>query len=510
MNGASSLFATLADCGVTACFANPGTTELQLVAAMADEPITPILTLHENVATGAADGYGRVARAPACTLLHLGPGLANGIANLHNARRARTPLINLVGDHPTWHTPSDPPLNMPIQKLAACASDWVRSSEESSALGRTAAAAWQAATARDGQVATLIVPADHQEGIGITQSKPDRIPHELIDQAVVDDVRAASCRTRTAWLLGGQALTSRGLALALRASAKLGATLLSELFPAVLERGGSLPNVQPVPYWPDKAIELLGQFETVVLVGTSEPVSMFGHDFQQSRLIPSTARVISLASPQQNALEALQALTDETSKMPSLPTGSRSRAGGPVTAETLALAVGLALPENAIVVLEAVSGSAAFRNLAVSLPQFTQLGLTGGAIGQGLPNALGAAIAAPDRPVICLQADGAGLYSVQALWSMARHGCNVTVVVYSNRSYNILRIEGDKNRIPKSDAFSALTSLDHPPIDWALLAKGLGVPSWTVDRAEDLSKLLSEVVSEPGPKLIEAKMSVAT
>ncbi|UCG79840.1 MAG: hypothetical protein JSV60_07615, partial [Desulfobacterales bacterium] len=161
MNGAQSLSRTLVNGGVHTSFVNPGTTEIHLVKALADEAgMRTILCLFEGVCTGAADGYARMTDSPAATILHLGPGLANGIANLHNARRANSPVINIVGDHATYHRQYDAPLTSDIMSLARPVSGWLRTSTKAENLAEDGAAAIQASMEPPGQVATLIVPAD--------------------------------------------------------------------------------------------------------------------------------------------------------------------------------------------------------------------------------------------------------------------------------------------------------------------------------------------------------------
>jgi len=163
MNGAELLIKAAVEADIEYCFANPGTTEMPLVAAMESEPrFRPVLTMFEGVCTGAADGYGRVAGRPAMTLTHLGPGFANGIANLHNARRANTPIVNVVGDHASWHVNYDPPLASDIHSLANPVSKWVRTSRTAESVAADFVYAVNAAWQPSGAISTLVLPMDLQ------------------------------------------------------------------------------------------------------------------------------------------------------------------------------------------------------------------------------------------------------------------------------------------------------------------------------------------------------------
>ena len=510
MNGAESLFATLSSAGVEACFANPGTTELLLMTGlMATPALRPVLVTHENVATGAADGFARMTGRPASTLLHLGPGFANGMANLHNARRARSPIVTVVGDQATWHRGHDPALAMDIEGAARTVSDWVRTSRSSREIGRDASEA--VAAAGRGLGATLIVPSDLQAGPSAPAAAPPvSLPTPVSDRAV--DAAARLIRDGgTALLLGGGGLSEAALTVAHRVAAATGAGLLAEAAAARVERGGGRPPLTPVPYWPDRAADLFGGYRAVILVGARDPVSLFGYPGTPSRLIPEAVEVHTLAWAGQDAAAALAALADALDAPPAPPLPSRERPAvprGPLTAEALCQAVASAQPDGAIVMNEAVSSGHAYWAASQDAPPFTQLSITGAAIGQGLPTGLGAALACPDRPVIVLQADGSGLYTPQALWTMAREGANVTVVICANRAYRILQIELARAGLAVDDqALASLTALTPPTIDWTAIARGVGVPARQVETAEDLAATVSSACREPGPKLIEAIMA---
>src|ERR1700689_4904765 len=230
MNGAESLVRTLVAGGVDVCFANPGTSEMHFVAALDRvEGMRCVLGLFEGVVTGAADGYARMTGLPASTLLHLAPGLGNGLANLHNASRARSPIVNVIGDHATYHKQYDAPLNADIEGIARAYSKFLRTSKSALEVAADGAAAVAAARTAPGQIATLILPADTawNEGSGIAPAESVPPPSPVASAAV--DGAAALLRTGkpTAIVIDGAALRRAGLVIAGRIAAATGATLLT-------------------------------------------------------------------------------------------------------------------------------------------------------------------------------------------------------------------------------------------------------------------------------------------
>jgi len=511
MNGAESLIRTAVAAGVDVCFANPGTTEMLLVAALDSAPgMRAVLALFEGVCTGAADGYARMAGKPAMTLLHLGPGLANGLANLHNARRANSPIVNVVGDHATWHAAADAPLASDIVSLASPMSGWVRSCKSARALADDMADAVAASQTPPGMVATLIVPSDCQWDPAAAAA-PARVPARRTAVAGNTIERVAEILRRKrplTLLLGGGALREKGLRAAARVSAASGCKLMTETFVARIERGVGIPSPARLPYFPEQAIAALTGNETVVLAGAKDPVAFFGYQGVPSRLIPEGCRLEILARPEEDIVAALEdlaraigateAAAPEAKRPPATPSGKLDPA-------SLGAAVAALQPEHAIVVDESTTSGGPYGAMASGALPHSCLALTGGAIGQGLPTATGAAIACPDRRVIALQADGSGMYTFQALWTQARESLNVTTVLCSNRAYRILQIEAARagNPEPGRQARS-LTELQPPEIRWTELARGLGVPGVRVETADDLVRQLSRALSEPGPSLIEA------
>ena len=507
MNGAESLVRTSIQGGIDVCFANPGTTEMHLVAALDQSPgMRAVLGLFEGVCTGAADGYGRMTGRPAATLLHLGPGFANGIANLHNARRARTPIVNWIGDQATWHLAADAPLTSDIESLARPVG-WVRTNRSAGDLARDGAATIQAARSGPGQVATLIVPADcaWDDAAGPAPTPaPDplvAVPEERIAAAA-----AVLSQPGALLFLGGRALGEPGLRAAHRIAAGTGCGVLSETFSARAEIGRGIPTASPLPYFPEQGREALASASHLVLGGALDPVAFFGYPGQTSRLLGEEQKLVAMAQPTDDAVGALEALAEQVGKDAPLDERARPEVGeGPLSVGSLGQALAALLPEQAIVVNEAATTGLAFNAFAPGAAPHTSLGLTGGAIGQGLPCAVGAAIACPDRPVVAFQADGSGLYTLQALWTMARESLDIVIVVCANRAYRILQAElaraGVMEPGPKAQS---LTDLGNPVIDWVAAAKGFGVPGVAVDDTAAFAEAFRRGLAEPGPQLIEA------
>jgi acetolactate synthase-1/2/3 large subunit len=510
-NGAQALIRTLVGAGVDTCFTNPGTSEIHFVAALDSVPeMRAILTLFEGVATGAADGYARMADAPAATLLHLGPGLGNGLANLHNARRAKVPVVNIVGDHATYHAQYDVPLQSDIETIARNVSTWVRTSRKAEELSRDAVEAVTAAAGPPGQVATLIVPADvsWKEG-GEPAAPPKPVASSAVSGEIIEAVAKAVWGTRRIGiLLGGKALRERGQIAAARIAAATGAKLFAERTTARLERGAGLPAVERLEHWPELVSRQLDRLEHLILADAKVPASAFAYPGKESSLVPSGCAVHELSAPECDVLLSLEALVDAVdaaNAKPELqPESIPPRPDGPLTAESVCLAIGAVLPEGAIISDEGITSVAALPSSTAGARRHDWLTLAGGAIGQGLPVAVGAAIACPDRPVIALEADGSALYTIQSLWTMAREQLDVTVVIFNNRTYRILNIElariGAQEAGPKA---KAQLSLGDPDVDFVELATGLGVPSRRVDTGEQLVGALVQAIGDRGPHLIE-------
>ena len=511
MNGAESLVETLAGAGVDVCFANPGTSEMHFVAALDRVgDMRCVLGLFEGVATGAADGFGRMADRPASTLLHLGPGLANGLANVHNARRANTPMVNIVGDHATYHKEYDAPLTSDVEGAARPFSDWVRTSADSRSVARDGADAVAAAMTPPGRVATLILPADASwnEADGPAPPPPVGGRAPVAPEAISHAARVLRSGEPAVLFMGGHALREPGLELAGRIAAKTGARLLAQTLNARVERGVGRVAVDFLPYPVDVALATLAGVRHLVLVGSEAPVAFFAYPDKPSALSPPQCETHTLATPGEDIVGALEALAEELGAPKDAPVQAREEypppSGEEITPEAAAAAVGKLLPEGAIVVDEALTAAAAFLSRTRGAAPHDFLQVTGGAIGIGLPLATGAALACPDRKVICLQADGSAMYTVQAMWTQAREGLDVTTLILNNRSYSILKQElanlgqGDAGR-----GALDMMELDRPALDWVGLARGMGVEAERARTMEELQRQLAAGLRSEGPYLID-------
>jgi acetolactate synthase-1/2/3 large subunit len=510
MNGAESLLRTLLGSGVDVCFANPGTSEMHFVAALDEVPgMRPVLGLFEGVVTGMADGYARMSGRPAVTLLHLGPGLANGIANLHNARRAASPVVNVVGDHATYHAQYDAPLASDIVGLARSVSAWVHSSTSARSVATDAARAVQAATEAPGQVATLILPADTAwlEAERPAPPLPIRGPVPVTQDAISAAVGALTNGRRTALLLRGTSLRGEGLLAAGRVAAATGARLLCDTFAPRLERGAGRVQVERLPYFAEQLVETLADVEQLVLVGTKPPVSFFAYPGKASWCTPDDTQILTLAHPNEDGPGALAAIADLVSAPPGVA-GADHRVidleSGPLDQFTVGQVIARHLPEGAIVSDEAAtSGLGASIALATAAPHDV-LSLTGGSIGQGLPVANGAAVAEPERKVVCMHGDGGAMYTLQALWTQAREDLDVTTVIFSNRAYAILQIElGRVGAGQGGERAASMFDLSNPELDWVRLGQGMGVESVRVKTLESFASAFGSAMAQRGPRLIE-------
>jgi acetolactate synthase-1/2/3 large subunit len=513
MNGAESLVRTLTACGVEVCFANPGTSEMHLLAAL-DQGGGPrcVLGLFEGVVTGAADGYARMAGKPAATLLHLGPGLANGLANIHNARRARSPMVNIVGEHGTAHQGLQSPLETDIEAVAAPFSDWVHSIATAADVGRDTARAIAAAASAPGRIATLIIPADaawSEGGQAVNEPPAITAPAAVADDEVAAVAGILRRGEPTLLFMTGAALSEPGLAAAGRIAAATGAVPLAQMSNRRIERGAGRVAVDRLRYPVDQAQDQLRTFRHVVLVGTRAPTAFFAYPGKPSLLAPQDCAVHTLARPQYDLVDALERLADRVGAAVEVPAVASFEPPpaptGRLTGDRIAVALAGALPEGAIVADESVSVGRNFFAMTRNARPHSWLQVTGGAIGCGLPLATGAAIACPDRPVVCLEADGSAMYTLQALWTQAREGLNVTTVILANRSYAILQHEMRNVGVEQPGPIGhSMMSLDNPALGWTDLARGLGVEAAATDDAQEFARLLAHGLATPGPFLIEA------
>jgi acetolactate synthase I/II/III large subunit len=511
MTGAEAVLKTAVAAGIDVCFANPGTTELSLVQALDRCPeIRSVLAVFEGVCTGAADGYTRVSGRPALALLHLGPGLANGLANLHNARKARSPVVSVVGEHATWHIAANAPLTSDIATLAKPMSHWVHTTTQPESAAADMAEAIVQATRLPGGPATLILPGDVQWAqVSVTPVAPT-IPTPASPNVDETERAARALRSGTvALVLGGRALRASGLKAADRIARATDCRVLAPTFPPVQDRGAGLISPDKIPYPPEPARQLLAPYKTVVLVGAGEPVAFFGYPDGRSGLCAEGAEIIPLCSPTVDPAAALIALADALGAPPErvVPAAERPQAPrGALTPLSMCQAVAAAQPEDLIVMDEGATAGFAYYGMAAGASPFTYMTLTGGSIGQGLPCAVGAAAAEPNKRVICLEGDGSSLYTIQSLWTMAREKQHVTTVICKNRAYSILRWELERARATPGPASLALTGLDKPEFDFVKLAEGFGVEARAARTAEELNDALRYSFKMPGPLLIEANL----
>jgi acetolactate synthase-1/2/3 large subunit len=510
MNGAESLVHTLIAAGVDTVFANPGTSEMHFVAALDRIPgIRCVLCLDEGVVTGAADAYWRMTGKPAATLLHCGPGLANGLANLHNAKRAFSGIVNIVGDQATYHRPLDAPLTADVEGWAAPVSGFVKRTMKAADVGRDAAAAVSAAKCYPGQIATLILPADtawDEGGVVAAADKPE--PPAFRAAAVAKAAEILRKGGDTMLLIGGPALMEAPLHVAASVAAATGAKMLAPVSPARIERGRGRVPIMRVPYPVDMALDALAGIKNLILVGTTAPVAFFAYPGKPGYLYPLDCQVHELARVDEDSCGALNALAEiiGAASDPGLCRDDDARAAAPtgeITPEKLAQSLAALIPAETIIVDEAISYGRGFYPYTFNAPPHDWLQLTGGAIGSGLPMATGAAIACPDRRVINLQADGSAMYTLQALWTQARENLDVVTIILSNRKYAILLHElANVGANPGPTALNML-NLSNPDIDWTKLAEGMGVPAARAATMDELNLLLKTSLERAGPFLIE-------
>src|ERR1700686_3878571 len=511
MKGAESLGVTLGGGGVNVCFANPGTSEMHFVAALDRvDGMRCVLGLFEGVVTGAADGYYRMTGGPAATVLHLGPGLANGLANIHNANKAASGMVNIVGDHATYHRQYDAPLTSDIEGLARPNSHWVKTSPDATSIAADGALAIAAARTPPGQIATLILPADTawNEGAGPAPVAPPVAPAAPSREAVQEAARVLRSGEPTLILLTGRAVRADGLELAGKIAAKTGARLIAQGSNARTQRGRGRVSVERIPYVVDQALKVLAGLKHIILIGAKMPVAFFAYPDKPSRLTPEGCEGHVLARPDEDLIAALEMLAEEVgahgTPAPVVNDPAPSLATGAITSDALGASIGALLPENAIVADEAVTTGRGFFAPTKSAAPHDWMSNMGGSIGLGMPLATGAAGACPDRRVVSLQADGSAMHTVQALWTQAREGLDVTTVLFSNRTYQILK--GELANVGASNpGRKALDMLDlgKPDIDWVGLAKSLGGPGTAGVATAGFPRRFAPGLPAPGPYLVE-------
>ena len=513
MTGADALIRSLLASGLDVCFTNPGTSEMHFVGALDRiAEMRCVLALFEGVATGAADGYGRMTGRPASTLLHLGPGLANGVANLHNAARANSPIVNIVGEHATYHRRFDPPLRTDIESIARAHSSWIKVSESAGEAGADAAQAVMQSLTAPGRISTLLLPADSAWNEGGKVAEPVRPPA----RAKVDEERIARAagmlrEGSAALLLNGPMLIGDAVELCGKIAAATGAELLAPTQIPRVERGAGRVNIDRVPYVIEPALKRLAHIRNLVMVNAVEPVAFFAYPGKPSTLAPEGCKRFTLAGPTEDGVDAVRRLAErlgassvaarrEPREKSALPTGAFTLPG-------IATVIAECLPEDAIVVDESVTSGRGLIAATKNSAPHDFITNTGGSIGFAMPVAIGAAVACPGRKVLCLEGDGSGMYTNQALWTMARERLDIVTVIFANRTYEILKGEYQNVRAGTlgKRALSML-EIGDPGLDWVRLANAQGVEAVRAANVDEFAAHLQRAVKARGPQLIEVAL----
>ncbi|WP_095588480.1 acetolactate synthase large subunit [Actibacterium ureilyticum] len=512
MNGAESLVRTFLDAGVTVCFANPGTSEMHFVAALDAHPdMRCVLCLFEGGTTGAADGYFRMTRDPAATLLHLAPGFGNAFANAHNAAKAGSGMVNVVGDHATYHQRYESPLKSDAPGVSRTVSDWTRVSGDAASVATDGAAAVQAARGLNGQVATLILPANTAwDNADVPAATPAPAPLRQADDAAIAVAADALRQPGAALMIGGGHMSEGLLHLGGQIAQATGCRLMGPYFTPRIRRGAGTARIDRLAYHIDQNTQILAGTDTLVLCGAARPVGFFAYPGKPSLPEPPGCRVIELCDARMDYAASLQSLARavgvdpetappvEVLDIPDLPTGK-------LDAEKVGAVVAHLMPENAIMVDEGVTSSAPVQAATRTARPHDWLHTMGGAIGNCLPMAVGAAVACPERKVIAQTGDGSAMYTIQSLWTMAREQLDVTVIVFANRGYQILW--GELSNVGAGQSgrnAAAMFDIANPELDFVALALGHGVPGVRAETAEDFATALRRGLETPGPFLIEA------
>jgi acetolactate synthase I/II/III large subunit len=515
MTGAQCLLQSLITNGIEVCFMNPGTSEMHFVAALDNAPgLRSVLCLYEGVCSGAADGYARMTGKPAATLLHLGPGLGNALSNLHNARKARSPVVNIVGQHATSHLAYDAPLTSDIAAFARTVSGYIRVVESTADVGPAVSETIEAAIKPPGQVATLIVPAEYSWLEAGPPARPPvwpvRCPPPANNIENAARILHSSAATSTAIVLGGRTVTAGGLTAAGRLAAATGVRFFIDRVTSRLVCGGGRFGIHKVPYFPEDAGAALEGLAHLILVEAHTPVNFFAYPNTPSCPVPEGCQIHTLAAPDEDGQAALETLVDACgagkTKVPGTAFIRPETSGdGPLTPDSLGAALAACLPEGVIISDEMISSGVPVLRHLMTAAAHEQLPVTGGSIGQGLPVAVGAAVACPDRKVVALQADGSAMYTPQAIWTMAREQLDVTAVILANGRYRILDIEMQRTGAlctgPKAND---MMDLGRPRLDFVALAQAMGIPATRAESVAEFSIQFQAAVGDRGPRLIEA------
>ena len=479
---------------------------MHFVAALDQVPeMRGVLCLFEGVCSGAADGYARMLRRPACTLLHLGPGLANGLANFHNARKACSPVVSIVGEHSLQHLEHDAPLTADVAAFARTVGE-VFYARRASDIATLAPEAVRAAVRPPGGVASLIIPADLSWSEAGEPMPPPELPRPAtLSRRDWEFVPGPA----TGILLSGSTLMGPGLDAAGRIAAKSGVRVFANRNTGRTQSGRGRFQPTRVPYFPEPAEAALSGLERLILVEAKPPVSFFGYPGKRSTLAPPECRILTLASPEEDGTAALVELADELGARNSasiqqqsieLPNRQLS-----LTPALVGQTIAALLPEQAIVSDEAISAGEPLWAALLQAAPHDHLPVTGGSIGQGLPVAVGAAVACPDRKVVCLEADGSAMYTLQSLWTMARERLNVVTVIYNNRRYRILDVEMERTGVQSFGAAAErMIGIGAPDLNFVQIANSMGVEASRATTVQALADQFQSACQTSEPRLIEA------
>jgi acetolactate synthase-1/2/3 large subunit len=514
MNGAESLVHTLTGQGVDICFANPGTSEMHFLKALENPRMKSVLCLFEGVCTGAADGYYRMKGTPASTLLHLGPGLANGLANIHNAKRASSGMVNIVGEHSASHLKYDPPLTSDIEGLARPLSHWVRRVDSARSVSWDVSTAIAKASELPGQIATLILPGDAswQEAGGQLAAKADTPKAKAPDAARVEHIaRVLRSGEPALIILAGQATRGQALQLAGRVKAATGARLATQFFTSRIERGAGRVTLERIPYAVPQALEFLKGFKHIITVETTEPIAFFSYPDKPSLLKASGTSVHALVEQGEDSIIAFEMLVDALgAKDNAAVLQQRAEAvppSGKLAPASIAAALAAAMPEHCILVDESLTTGRETMGLTVGAAPHDLINNMGGSIGYATPVATGAALACPDRRVFCMVGDGSAMYTIQSLWTQARESLNITTIIFANNSYAILKAEyANMGAGAPGPQALAMIDIDRPSINWVSMANSMGVLATSVDTAEGFYQAMVDSTRAAGPTLIEVRL----
>lgn len=509
--GAQALVSTLANNGVTHCFANPGTSEMHLVQALDKEPrIKSVLCLFEGVATGAADGFARISGTPAMTLLHLGAGFGNGIANIHNAMKGHVPMINVIGDHATYHRKYDAPLTCDLETLVKPHSSHIGIVDSALIGGEIAASAFEAATNHPNSPVSIILPADSAwneggiDGPKISLKSPSLVENSKIDEAI-ELIKNAN---KPVILVGGKTLgDEKALELFSRFKAA-NIRIMVDTFPAKLRRGGGLFEPDRMQYFGEMALDDLKNTDLMVIAGTQIPVAFFAYPNKPSILVPENCQTFELAARYEDSFEALSRIADALDlhiAPPKRELKTMPAPEGALNPFSCAQSLARHMPHNAIISDDAVTAGLPLYLATSNAKAHDWLFLTGGAIGQGLPVAIGAQMADLKRKTIALSGDGAGMYCIQSLWTMAREKLPIVTIIFANRSYRILNIEMARTEAgAMGETAKQMLSLESPALDYVKIAEGMGIMAKSVSDAKIFDEVLKEAIEANVPYLIEA------